>query len=405
MRLALSARPLKWGRSMSKSTLFGRRIHIAGSVSEDVSVATEAIVREAREFVELLVAELVDRGATFVVPVDDEKTRGTDDLPICFDWLVWKVLAECAGRRPPNATTPFAVAVRHHKNEGQVPPEMAALWQRMRDSEHVEIRDVGHWNMQAKRMDAQAERGDILIAIGGGDGVLYLANRYHDAGKPVVPLNAPVTPKGSGARRLFDDIGMAQFHANRLFRPTNKRTAHEWLATVDFGNTGLTTERRVAKVVDLLEELELPQAFAVRLMDKEHTDWVGVDDTFREVILPVVEQEKGHKVVVVDGSQPFDQPTIEREIFEKLHRAQLVLADLTGLRPNCLVELGYALGRGLPTLVSARAGEQMPFDIRGVPIYFWRPNDSVEDRQAGFRRYWDANIRRPPLVPTEGLVE
>ena len=153
------------------------------------------------------------------------------------------------------------------------------------------------------------------------------------------------------------------------------------------------------------EELDLPHAFVVRLMDKENGAWADVEKTFREVISTVVEQEKGYRVVVVDGSQPFDQPTIERDIFEKLHRAQLVLVDLTSVRPNCLIELGYALGRGLPTLVSAKAGEQMPFDIRGVPIYFWQATDSIESRQAGFRQYWDANIRRPPLVPAEGLIE
>lgn len=390
---------------MSRSSLFGRRIHIAGSVSESMSVAPSAEVRKTRELVALLVAGLVERGTTFVVPVDDEKKRSGDNLPICFDWLVWKVLDERMDDRPPEAPTPYAVAVRHHKNESQVPAELATLWSRMRDSGHVELRSVGHWNMQAKRMDAQAERGDVLVAIGGGDGVLYLANKYHDAGKPVVPLNARVTPKGSGARRLFDDIGMAQFHANRLFQPASGRTAHEWLGTVDFGNAGRTTEKQVEQVLALLEDLDPPHAFAVRLMDKKEAAWTHVDEIFREVILPVVEQEKGHRIVVVDGSQPFEQPTIQQDIFEKLHRAQLVLVDLTELRLNCLIELGYALGRGLPTLVSAREGERMPFDIQGVPIYFWRVDDSNEERQASFREYWSANIRRPPLVPMEGLVE
>jgi hypothetical protein len=37
-------------------------------------------------------------------------------------------------------------------------------------------------------MEAQACYGDILIALGGGEGegVLFLANLYHDAGKPVI---------------------------------------------------------------------------------------------------------------------------------------------------------------------------------------------------------------------------
>ena len=275
----------------------------------------------------------------------------------------------------------------------------------MRGSEHVEIRNVGHWNMQSKRMDAQAERGDVLVALGGGDGVLYLANRYHDSGKPVVPLNAPVTPKGSGARRLFDDIGMTRFHANRLFRPVSDRTAHEWLGKVDFGYTNRPIEEHVATALNLLEDLDPPHAFVVRLMDKNHKAFEDVERAFSQVISPIVKQENGYKIAVVDGSQPLDTPTIQQEIFEKLHRCQLVLVDLTGLRPNCLIELGYALGRGLPTLVFAREKESIPFDIQGVPIYFWRSDDSVEKRRTDFREYWNANIRRPPLVATEGLIE
>lgn len=390
---------------MSRSSLFGRRIHIAGSVSESMSVAPSAEVRKTREFVALLVAGLVERGATFVVPVDDEKKRSGDKLPICFDWLVWKTLDERMGDRPPEAPTPYAVAVRHHKNESQVPSELATLWSRMRDSGHVELRNVGHWNMQAKRMDAQAERGDVLVAIGGDDGVLYLANKYHDAGKPVVPLNAPVTAEGSGARRLFDDVGMTRFHANRLFQPMSGRTAHDWLATVDFSNADRTTEKQVEQVVSLLEDLDPPHAFAVRLMDRKHKAWKDVEEIFRDVISPVIEREKGYKIIVVDGSQPLERPTIDQDIFEKLHRAQLALVDLTGSRPNCFIELGYALGRGLPTLLSARDGARRPFDIQGVPVYFWRTGDSIDERQEDFRRYWDTNIRRPALVPTEGLIE
>ena len=390
---------------MSASSLLGRRIHIAGSVSEDDSVASTVEVRRVREFVRLLVTRLVELGATFVVPVDDEKKRDVDDLPICFDWLVWMVLDECVDRRPLDALAPYAVAVSHHKNEDQVPTDLAPLWRRMRDSEHVEIRNVGHWNMQSKRMDAQAERGDVLVALGGGDGVLYLANRYHDSGKPVVPLNALVTPKGSGARRLFDDIGMARFHANRLFQPLSGRTAHEWLNRIDFRSAGRTNAQLAATVLDLLEDLDPPDAFVVRLMDKNHEAWPHVERAFSEVISPIVEQENGYRIAVVDGSQPLDKPTIQQDIFEKLHHCQLVLVDLTGLRPNCLIELGYALGRGLPTLVFAREGQSIPFDIQGVPIYFWRSDDSVEKRRTDFRRYWNANIRRPPLVATEGLIQ
>jgi hypothetical protein len=53
---------------MARSPLFGRRIHIAGSIDTDPAVASAADVDAARDFVTLLTAELLALGATFVVP-------------------------------------------------------------------------------------------------------------------------------------------------------------------------------------------------------------------------------------------------------------------------------------------------------------------------------------------------
>ena len=390
---------------MSASSLLGRRIHIAGSISDDPSVAPRAEVERAQECIKLLVPRLVERGATFVLSIDDEKTREADGLPICFDWHILRVLVECIDSRPPDAPEPYAVAVRHHKSERQVPTELTKLWQQFRDSRLVEIRDVGHWNLYSKRMEAQASHGDVLIALGGKDGVLYLANLYHDAGKPVVPLNIPITPKGAGAQKLFDDIGLSQFNANRLFRPKGSMTVRAWMGKVDFNNRGRNNKQQMDVVLELLDDLDAPHAFVVRLMDDRHDSYSAVEELFSKVISPVVEEEYGYRIAVVDGSQPYDSPTIQQDIFEKLHHSQLALVDLTGVRPNCLIELGYALGRGLPTMLLAQKGEKAPFDIQGVPIYYWKPSVSVKKRQEAFRSYWKANIRRPPLVPSEALIE
>ena len=391
---------------MSAATsLFGRRIHIAGSVDEAPSVAPEAEVERAREFIELLVPRLVERGATFVLPIDGEKVREADGLPICFDWLVLDVLQECAASRPDKAPEPYAVAIQHHKTEGQVPPKFASLWQDFRDSQHVVIRNVGHWNMYSKRMEAQAYHGDVLIVLGGKDGVLNLANLYHDVGKSVIPLNFPITPRGAGARKLFDDIGLSRFHSHRLFRTRGNLRAHEWMSRIDFNARGRTSEQRMEMVLELLDDLEAPRAFVVRLMNKGKDSYPNVQRLFRDVISPVVEEEYGYKMVAVDGSQPYDSPTIQQDIFEKLHRSRLALVDLAEIRPNCLIELGYALGRGVPTMVLAQEGEDAPFDVQGIPIYYWKHDVPVEELQKQFREHWNANIHRPPLVPEEALVE
>jgi hypothetical protein len=387
---------------MSRSSLFGRRIHISGSISCDLSVAPTAEVAQAREFVEGLVSELVKRGAAFVVPVDAEKLRPGDGLPICFDWLVLKTLLANLGRRPAGAPDPLAIGVQHHKTEEQIPAEFERLWEDLRASDRVQIENVSHWNMNSKRMEAQAKWGDILIGLGGSDGVLFLANLYHDAGKPVVPLNAAISPRDAGARHLFSRVGLSSVHAPRLFQAVD-HSAHTWVNRINFTARKPVSER-VSAVIDLLEALERPRAFAVRLLNPGHADYPDVQDFFDSVVQPVIEGELGYRLTVVDGRQPYEHARIDQEIFAKLHRSSIVLADITGVRPNCFLELGYALGRGLPTLLMAREGSPLPFDIQTLAGLLWKTSRTAEDRRRAFREHWAAVKNRPPLVPTESLV-
>jgi hypothetical protein len=380
--------------------LFGRRVHIAGSISTDPQVALPAEVETARAFVRDLVQELLQRGANFVLPVDAEKEREADGLPICFDWLIWRILHAGLARRPANTPDPLVIAVEHQKNEDQVPPEFLELWDNLRSSDRVQIENVSHWNMNSKRMEAQARWGDILIALGGSEGVLFLANLYHDAGKPVVPLNFPITAANTGARRLFT-LGLSSTYAHRLFQPT-EHSAHSWINRINFTGRKSVSER-VETVMDLLEAIERPRAFAVRLMNEQHEDYAAVQDFFDIVVQPIVEGEFGYKLIVVDGRQLYQEPRIDHEIFAKLHRSRVVLADITGMRPNCFLELGYALGRGLPTMLMAKDGSWHPFDIHTLAPQ-WKTYGSVEDRRRAFREHWAAIQTRPPIVPAEPLI-
>jgi hypothetical protein len=211
--------------------------------------------------------------------------------------------------------------------------------------------------MNSKRMEAQARFGDVLITVGGSEGVLFLANLYHDAGKPVVPLNVPVCPPDAGARRLFV-LGLSSAHAQRLFSAGDE-SAHTWINRINFSARKAVAER-VTALVQLLEALDPPRAFVVRLLNAGHPDFPDVENFFATVVQPILEGELGYKLTVVDGRQGYDHARIDQEIFAKLHRSSVVIADITGARPNCFLELGYALGRGLPTLLTGKEGSSHP---------------------------------------------
>jgi len=160
----------------------------------------------------------------------------------------------------------------------------------------------------------------------------------------------------------------------------------------------------VNELLGLLEALAPPKAFVVRLLNPSHVDYSDVQYFFDTVVKPVIEDELGYRLTVVDGKQAYEESRIDQEIFTKLHRSRIVIADITGLRPNCFLELGYALGRGLPTMLLAREGTDHPFDIYSLAGHHWKTTGTIEDRRKEFRKHWDAVKSRPPLVPMETLI-
>jgi nucleoside 2-deoxyribosyltransferase len=50
---------------------------------------------------------------------------------------------------------------------------------------------------------------------------------------------------------------------------------------------------------------------------------------------------------------------------KKIETAAVVIADLTGSNPNVYLEVGYAWGKGRPTILLIKTGEEAKFDARG----------------------------------------
>ena len=155
---------------------------------------------------------------------------------------------------------------------------------------------------------------------------------------------------------------MSSSNSRLLFQIAGGGDSHDWINRIRFPARELVPDR-ARTLLQLLESLERPTAFAVRLLADDHADFPAVQDFFDSVVQPVMEGEFGYRLVVIDGRQAYERARIDEEIFAKLHRASVVVADITGSRPNCFLELGYALGRGLPTIVTAQAGSTTPFDV------------------------------------------
>jgi hypothetical protein len=91
------------------------------------------------------------------------------------------------------------------------------------------------------------------------------------------------------------------------------------------------------------------------------------------------------------------------EIISFIEESDIIVADLTHERPNCYLEVGYALGAGREgqLILTARedhsadspnyrpTGPRIHFDLAGYDILFWQP-----DRLETFRSELIKRIRR-----------
>jgi hypothetical protein len=95
---------------------------------------------------------------------------------------------------------------------------------------------------------------------------------------------------------------------------------------------------------------------------------------------------------------------MDLQIFEMIHNAGLVIVDLTGVRPNCFTEMGYAFGRARKTIVTAMEGTKIPFDTNAYETALWNPAKSAAEKINELKQYWQRNSSRPPLVTPKSIL-
>ena len=150
------------------------------------------------------------------------------------------------------------------------------------------------------------------------------------------------------------------------------------------------------EAANLMADLRPRPAFYVRLLATDHPDFPEVERFFRDVVDAVV-AERGFTPREMGRGKP-EAAFMNVEIFEALHRAGLVVVDLTGVRPNCTMELGYALARRRRVVISAKKGTRLPFDPDKLPTYMWEDKATRDERVAGYCEWLDRYIELPPLV-------
>ena len=391
------------GSGASLPPLFGRRVQISGSANPKTD---PALVLCAHEIVRKLVKAVMAAGGGIVVGLGREpraEGAATDAPSLTFDWTALEAAAECLklghGMWPAKFGLPIVVATSE-KAESEIPDNRRPLYETLLRSGLLHIESIMPGSRAAAFLrQRQAVYGDALVILGGGTGVEHSANLYLQHRKPVVPLDLPLGASRDdgtgGAVRLAKE---ARSEPTRFFRfdPSFANTESAALADIATRAGAVASDDVVQRLAALLCKLGRPSAFYVRLLNPAHPKFAAVESFFRDVVDPVV-QEAGLTRIEI-GTDKSEHAFINVAIFESLHFSSLAIVDVTGERPNCFIELGYALGTANRVLVTAEEGTKLPFDQEMIPCHFWKPGATVADNKKALVEFWEKNINRPPIV-------
>lgn len=386
-----------------KSMIYGRRVHISGSASFETDPKLTAY---AHDLVSKIVRAIMDEGGGLVLGAGKEPRphNGDGATPsIVFDWTALETAYNYTLNNdyvwPMSYGQPFIV-VTSEKAEKEIPDERRELWNSLLSSNLMRVEYIlPGARSGAMLRDRQAQHGDLLITFGGGTGVEHLAEIYSIRKRPVIPFDLPLGSSRNdgtgGSPRLAQKLREKPERFLRLRKhfSGNENARLAMLATRD---ARADTNLIAANLKELFKMLARPYVFYTRLLNSSHEKFHVVEDFFRDVVDPVIEEFNFDRIdMQVDDTK---YALINVSVFEDVHYASVVIADLTANRPNCHIELGYALGNRTRVIVTAEKGTDPPFDVDAVPCHYWDTSLPLEERRKSFTEWWSRNVDRPSIV-------
>ena len=166
-------------------------------------------------------------------------------------------------------------------------------------------------------------------------------------------------------RKMLNDTQIEKYEQNK---PVGKKCTEQILAEIRF-------DKAAEHAKSLLEKLMLPpkrQMFVIMKLGDEY-----LDSAYKGVIRPLGE-EFGYRVIRVDDIE--DSGLITDQILEHIAESELILADLTGARPNCYYETGIAHATGRELILTIKYDEKPHFDLYTHRFILWKTENDLRTK-------------------------
>jgi len=107
-----------------------------------------------------------------------------------------------------------------------------------------------------------------------------------------------------------------------------------------------------------------------------------LDSAYQGAIKVVGEKEFEFRVLRIDEIR--DAGKIADQVLENISKSEIVLAELSGERPNCYYEAGFAHALGKKIIFCIRHGEEIHFDLKGYRFIQWRTEEELRQELRKF---------------------
>ncbi len=143
---------------------------------------------------------------------------------------------------------------------------------------------------------------------------------------------------------------------NEALKNCTEQIIHEARKARVGSSMGSLLERAFAQVK--------PQAFIIMKFDDSH-----LDSAYEGVVRPVFESF-GIKTLRIDEKE--DSGRINEQMLDGIAESCVVFADLTGERPNCYYETGFAHALGKELILSINSTHEVHFDLKSNRFIQWK---------------------------------
>jgi len=373
-----------------KLNLYAKRIQIVGSADVDLNL------HYSHQLIKTLVNDFLEKDAGFVINIGKEPIM--NDYSTIFDWTILETVAQyhkTNHKKPVPTLGSYILAFGLTNWKRNISSNRKSLWIYLVENDLVEVIQLKEsHSFGGKLRETQSSIADLLITLGGKRGVHHSIDLFLQQKKPVLCLNIPLGMEETAS----------ESHYKRLCE-----NAETYLEIKDNFNIGarlsllnLETQQDTRKILDILNEIIdhilPPKAFFIRLLNPEHEDFNEVENYFRNIVDPVL---KGLEYRRFECElDPSSEPFMNIEIFENLHFSSFAFADLTGLRQNCFLELGYSLGQQKKYIISAKKGTKLPFDTKMIYCHFWNLDNGIDVEKSRLENFIKQHINKKPLIST-----